>query len=455
MKEMILKNIFRTLLGLFILVPVSLYAQVKKVEVELYYISDSFDASDTTAGRILDSGSKTYRVFVELEAGSKLKKIYGDTLHTLKISSTTSFYNNIDRPSAYFGYLINKLWFPSNPTLALDSWLTIGLATKTNSGVLKTEDADGTFIGGTNNYGGTAGFPGGLLNNSDGPAFVPFAVADGLAIPDTATLSQWLDNGFKDFSGIDTTVFGSVNTGSLFSSSNVFLQQNAGVGGNPIYGNKVLVAQLTTTGEIAFELNVTVQDSNGVEINYIAKGNDTSYTNQSGIVITEKLCPFLVYPPVCGCKDPHFIEYSPSYGCNNRDSCKTPIVFGCMDILACNYDPTANFNISSLCCYPGFCNDRDIGVVCPYTVFQKSSAKLVSLYPNPADDQLNIEAIPGTEKTNYIIYNSLGQQINQKDLYLQPGTGKLEIDVSGFEPGLYIIRMLTGDRSDSKFFVKK
>src|ERR1035437_9615206 len=69
--------------------------------------------------------------FIDLKPGYKLKKIYGDANHALKISSSANFYNNIDRPSAYFGYLINKSWFPSNPTIALDSWLTLGLATKT------------------------------------------------------------------------------------------------------------------------------------------------------------------------------------------------------------------------------------------------------------------------------------------------------------------------------------
>jgi len=54
---------------------------------------------------------------------------------------------------------------------ALDSWLTLGLATKkaakTYFGVLKSLDTDGSVIVGSNNDGGSAVIPGGLLSNSD------------------------------------------------------------------------------------------------------------------------------------------------------------------------------------------------------------------------------------------------------------------------------------------------
>ncbi|MBK9800952.1 MAG: hypothetical protein IPP56_14915 [Bacteroidetes bacterium] len=137
----------------------SLQAQIENVLVETYYISDSLDATDTTDGRYLELGSKTYRIYIDLKAGSKILKIYGDAKHALKIASTANFYNNVNRPNAYFGYLINKAWFSGNPTLALDSWITLGLATKTHTGVLKSEDTDGSVIGGNFNGGGSYGVP--------------------------------------------------------------------------------------------------------------------------------------------------------------------------------------------------------------------------------------------------------------------------------------------------------
>src|ERR1700758_1535511 len=117
-------------------------AQIEKVIVETYYVSDSLDATDTIDGpsRSLPVGSKTYRVYVDLKKGYKLAKIYGNTTHALKITSTDTFFNNVDRTSFYFGYLMKNVYFRSNPTLALDSWLTLGLATTTYNGILKTQD---------------------------------------------------------------------------------------------------------------------------------------------------------------------------------------------------------------------------------------------------------------------------------------------------------------------------
>src|SRR5215207_4210278 len=68
-------------------------AQVENVFVETYYVTDSFDATDTTGGG-LPAGSKTYRVFVDLAPGTILKKIYGDENHPLKFSGTYPIFNN-------------------------------------------------------------------------------------------------------------------------------------------------------------------------------------------------------------------------------------------------------------------------------------------------------------------------------------------------------------------------
>jgi hypothetical protein len=176
-------------LCMFYSLPVS--AQIENLIVETYYIADSNDATDTTGGRSLQIGMKTYRVYLDLAPDTRLRKIFGSNLHPLKINSTDIFYNNIDRPNANFGYLINKSWYNSNPTIALDSWLTIGMATTVYLGVNKTNDTDGSFVGGANNGGGTAGIPGGLLVNADPLAGIPVTVADGL-MANTNTIGQWL-----------------------------------------------------------------------------------------------------------------------------------------------------------------------------------------------------------------------------------------------------------------------
>lgn len=424
------------------------HAQLEKVIVEKYYVSDNNDSTDLTDGRMLKSGSTTYRVYIDLNSGYKLKKLYGDANHALKIASTDTFYNNIDRPTAYFGYLINKSWFPSNPLLGLDSWITLGLATKTNSGVLKSDDSDGSFIGGNNNYGGSAGIAGGLLVNTDSTAGIPLITSDGMMV-NNIIYSQWADNGFKDASNIDTTVFGSVNSGSQFISNSAYLQQNTGVSGANPDSNKILIAQLTTKGTLTFELNIEVMDSSGNTINYIAKGQNSS----TGDTLVS---PLLTYPPLCGCTDPDYLEYNSVYACSNNDSCKTKIKFGCMDSKACNFDSEANFNIPALCCYPGYCNDRNIAVVCPGLNNGRFDISDFTIYPNPANQQINLQ-ISANKNQNiaYRIYNSFGSCVITKNTETGSGDFNEMIDISKFESGLYLVKLITDGKQLTKTFIKQ
>ncbi|MHC1708750.1 MAG: T9SS type A sorting domain-containing protein [Bacteroidales bacterium] len=422
----------------------SLHAQIDNVVVECYYISDTLDATDTTGIHKLPAGSKTYRVFIDLAKGSKLKAIFGNQDHYLNISSSHTFYNNIDRPNAYFGYLINKSWFSANPTLALDSWLTIGMPTKTNLAVLKSMDNDGSFIGGSNNSGGSSEIPGGILVNQDTGAGLPLTTADGM-LPFNQTLTQWSNSGFLDINGNDTTIFGASKTGSRFFSHSLSLQQSSGISG---YGdeNMVLVAQLTTVGEIQFNLNVILIDSLSNEIVFVSENP----------LNNERLSGMLTYPQVCGCKDPYYLEYSPEFGCNEPDSCKTLIILGCMDPLACNYNPQANKNVQEICCYPGFCNDRMLDQVCPdlkknTTIDQRE----LYIFPNPASDILNLSLSNG-KLSNWIvdIYNVHGQLIKHFNNVIN-NNEEIIIDVSDLNSGIYWIQLSDFQDTISGKFIKE
>lgn len=422
------------------------YAQIKSVEVETYYISDANDATDTTNGRSLDVGSKTYRVYLELDSGSKIVSIYGDINHALIIRSTEKFYNNTDRPSAYFGYLINKSWFNSNPILALDSWLTLGSGLKTFGSVLKSDDNNGSFIGGSNNNGGSSSIPGGLLVNNDPNAGIPLTTQDGVVL-DTAVYGPWFDYGFKDINGDDSTAFGSLIEDSVFYSYNCKLQQSVGVDGVLPNINKVLIGQFTTKGDIRFELNAEVILPDGSLIKYVA--------NDSVLLSDERISPFLKYPLACGCQDPDYLEYSPAYSCTNNDSCKTLIKFGCMDSLACNFDPEANFSIPTLCCYPGYCNDNDISLVCPEVNNGRLGNFDFELFPNPAESFLNFKLNDSNnEFTSIAIFDSFGNKLLEEVSGVIVKEATIKKDVIELNPGLYLARVIKGSRSYSKLFMK-
>ncbi len=427
-------------------------AQIQNVIVEKYYVSDSLDATDSTnyyadptyLTPILPIGSVTYRVYVHLDTGYKIKKIYGTPCNPMKIISTTNFYNNIDRPSAWFGYLLNKSWYNSNPTLMLDSWITIGLATKANKGILKTEDYDGSIILPT--WGGTSSIPGGILRNNDVTAGIPIDSADGM-VPKSGVLTTWSDFGLRDLSAADTTIFGPTNVGSQFISTYAYLQQNAGVGGDSVLNNnKILIAQFTTTGALSFELNLELLDSLGNTFNFVSQECGTPV---SGDTLVSGL---LKYPPICGCLDPNFLEYNSNFSCSEQDSCLTPIVFGCMDTMACNYDPNVNFNIQNLCCYPGNCADRDIALVCPDITGYDG----LQLFPNPSSDAITLQFSSGTNNpTSYIIYDIYGTNVFEKNLGIRSGSISESVEISNFQIGLYFVRVYVGTNSESTTFMKK
>jgi hypothetical protein len=435
-----MKTIFYFLFFSIVFFGGKLHAQVENIIVEKYYISDDSDAADTTGGK-LKQGSITYRVFVDLAPHYKLKKIYGDAKHTLKIISDSVFFNNTDRPMT-FGYNCSKSWLKDN-TVALDTWLTLGQAIKSTTknyfGVLKSEDGNGSIIGGANHNGG-------LLVNNDPSAGIPLTTSDGL---DTMSFNptNWFDYGIRDLiSQKDSSIFGSLVPGIQFVSNSAALVNDGVMGINPD-SNKVLVAQLTTQGKISFELNLEIIDTNGTLINIVAGGPTHSTPQHLNDTI---LSPYLKYPPVCGCKDPNFLEYSANYACSISDSCKTHIVFGCMDTLACNYDPNANFNVPLLCCYPGYCNDRNLSVVCP-----ELSEGRFSLYPNPVQDAMTFEvSSPENTDTKYAIYDSQGKLISEENVSITSGTSLIAIDVSNLESGLYMFRFFVGGHSQNKMFFK-
>jgi hypothetical protein len=424
-------------------------AQVENVIVETYYVSDQFDSTDLTGGK-LDSGSVTYRIYVDLPKDQKLLKIYGDKNHIFKIKSSEIVFNNqADGLSFAKDFIKNR--YKEN-TVALDSWLTLGQTTKLQSGkahfgILKSQDEDGSFIGGVNNDGGSQSISRGLLANTNASVGIPLTQADGM---DTLVNipTKWFDYGIKDFiTGIDTTIFGSVKIGKEFTS-NLFELSNSGTLGVNPEKNQILIGQITTKGKLSFEINLEIQqmvDGILTNVKYVA--------NDSILESNEKLSPFLRYPFVCGCKDANYMEYKSNYACSDESACKTRIIYGCMDTMACNFDPSANFMIKNLCCYPGMCNDRDISIVCPE---ERGNSSEFQIHPNPTENNIFLNVVSGeSNEIIYTIYNSFGVEVLSKNLGEHLRIVNEEIDLSSLNEGIYHIRLSSGNQSDSKTFIKK
>lgn len=412
-----MKNNFLITLISFLFLTATTKAQVEKMIVETYYVADSNDVKDTTYGK-LDLGAVTYRIYLDLAENTILKSIYGVPNHPLKITSTAPFYNQTDRGKT-IGKDIDSKKLTEN-TLALDSWITLQQATKNHVGVLKNQDADGSMVGGVNNDDG-------LLINNDPSIGISLLVADGL-IP-VSTDYAYTQFGFTEK---DSTIFGKKSKyGSTFATNFAFVECKKGLKGLTS-DNIILVAQLTTAGKISFELNIEVEE-NGKTVKYVA--------DQSTLEEGEKHSRYLKYPAdaeICGCYDINYIEYDEkNVNCPVQDSCKTLVVIGCMDPMACNYNSKATKNIQELCCYPGNCADRDIALVCPALPNRESLENEIKLYPNPAQDKFMVETI--VPINNYQLYDSYGRLLLQEKMALT--VTNQQIDITSLSKGLYLFRL--------------
>ena len=421
-----------------------LFSQIENVIVEKYYVSDANDFTDTTGG-ILPIGSTTYRIYIDLAPGSILKKIYGKTNHPFEIKSTEVFFNNIPDGKS-FGERITLSSLYEN-TVALDSWLTLGQVPrkqgKTYYGILKDQDDDGSFIGGEyNNDGGSALSPTGLLVNNDPTCGIPLTVADGIDTM-TVTPTNWVYGSIVAYN--DTTIFGKLVPKKEFISTD-FILSNSGVTGVNPDSNQIIIAQLTTKGDLSFKINLELEKLvNGVPtlVKYVAK--DT-------LLDGEIFSPFLSYPQSCGCDDPDFLEYSSSYVCYLEGSCQTPIKIGCMDSMACNYDPEVNLNIENLCCYPGKCNNRDIAVVCPEL---RGDSFEFLLHPNPVNGTLYLDIYSGfLAPITYTIFNTFGVKIIKKTMDPALAITGEAIETSTLDNGLYHIQVQIGNIVSTQLFIK-
>ena len=426
---------------------VATYSQIENVRVETYYISDSDDATDLTGGNV-EVGSTTYRIFIDLLPGSSIRSIYGSEHHPLAFSSTQPFYNHME-DGVTFGKDLNRNRYGLG-TVPLDSYLTIGQCSKSfaqgaYAGVPKAGDHDGSVVGGTNNDGGSAGIASGLLKNAVSDLGIPLTIADGL-ITNPNFPDSWIDIGFKDIlTDADTTIFGAPNKYSFYSTD--ALLRNSGVQGVDSLDNEVLIAHLTTKGELAFEINLEVEifiDDQPHVVKYVARNEMLGEY--------EVFSPLLKFPYTCGCTDPEFLEASTTFACTDNSKCHTLIVHGCTDSLACNFNAQANVNLSELCCYVGFCHDLDISVACPDLKPRVDSDDAqVRLYPNPAANDLNIDlSFIQYNDITYRIHDLLGRTIVSGTTHGQDR----QIDISNLSPGSYSIQMRLNEKLLTRPFIK-
>lgn len=355
----------------------------EEIIVETYYIADENDAGDTDGGNLPEE-AVTYRIFIDMKPGYLMGTIFGDQLHELRIETSTQFFNNEDR-GEQTGNKINAARLDCN-TVALDSWITIGAASSAHFGVLKSEDPDGSLIGGLYNDGGSESISGGLLVNDDEHISIPLTTADGLipGIPPEITTV-----------GLDLEVFGDQNDGPVLSASN---------GGWTVLGgyigqneeNRVLIAQITTDGELYCKLNFSIYIPDSIRC--------------AKCTICDNNCPSFIN---------YYAEIHPDDSAQLENSYFKYLFFE---------RPELSFTL-----IPPQIDNTDASLF---------NGHAVSIFPNPASDAVNIKIssdLPGS--ASYSVFDVYGKRIIHKQLGVIFQSHLEHMDISALSPGVYFIRV--------------
>ena len=179
--------------------------------------------------------------------------------------------------------------------------------------------------------------------------------------------AQW-DNGIVELEDFEVDISTSENMSVIFLGGllNQFsgARINAFLNGNPVsYGTTIDyngVAGLPIIGDDGFNNPYTWLPNPGDEINFYILISNTIvelYINQTVIYYTNDVVPinsnieFILGDDILhlGCMNSDYIEYSSHYNLDNG-LCVTPIVNGCMDANALNFNSLANTNAN--CEYP-------------------------------------------------------------------------------------------------------
>jgi hypothetical protein len=262
-----------TLVAFFLLLTAVIGAQtfegLEGIYVEHYYQSSAMDNRAGNLSSELKTNSKTYRIYLDLSPGYRFQAAYGTNFHPLSFHSEAPFFNHAGIGNTYPN-VIPVRSLSKNITL-LDSWFTAGAAGESFMGVPKKFDLDDNLlykkfeenylINDTKWMGYSLQERDGMYNSNDLPIVNLFQ----------------LDSTSKHLMMVTNSNHLEINNGAWACLG------KGSIGIDSLGTNYVLIAQLTTAGELDYELNIMVGTPEGKSIKYV-------WSNpQQG----EILCPLL------------------------------------------------------------------------------------------------------------------------------------------------------------------
>ena len=213
---------------------------LENVIVEKYYISDANDTLANSYAGKLPIGATTYRIYLDLLPGYRFQAAYGSPEHTLKIETSSTFFNNVD----YGNNIPNVIPQRSihKNTVMLDSWLSVGAAGEDLFGIMKASDDFVETIKPENFF----------LQNNDKRIGESLLSKDGLIKGEKVPRPTFFT--IDD----EAEIFGNKTGGSFVLTDGAWACLGGSVGPDSLTTNRVLIGQFTTDGIFSFELNVQI-----------------------------------------------------------------------------------------------------------------------------------------------------------------------------------------------------
>jgi hypothetical protein len=253
-----MRNFFLSLFCL-LLCQLSFGQGLERVFVETYYIADREDENGENA-RGIEAGMVTYRIWVDMKEGYRLLSVFGAPGNPLKINTTTTFFND-----TIFGKIQAPEIDPSKlgaNALLIDSYIALSGANRSDIAVLKVDDSDGSVVQPVVNPEEPRLIDRGVLLNRNPNAGLPLRDSDGLMDGNVPALVVF---------GHDFAAFGNCLHQNSVEFDNGAWAVFKGLKGPFSESNYVLVAQVTTDGELSYELNLQLASPQGVTEYYVAR----------------------------------------------------------------------------------------------------------------------------------------------------------------------------------------
>lgn len=117
------------------------------------------------------------------------------------------------------------------------------------------------------------------------------------------------------------------------------------------------------------------------------------------------------------------------------------------------YADTGSFNIKLIVMGAGNCNDTIIKTIrlqaAPTTSISESGRAIaLNVYPNPADEMVNVVFNVKQHTTaKVILVNSLGQDLVSNELTVNEGVNRITLPVSDIKPGIYFVKLIMEGRA--------